>query len=98
MKSIFPIKKRILPGFGPTLGYTMFYLSLMVLIPLSSLAVNSAGMTWDVFISAVTSPRVMASYRVTFGAALVAAVINALLGTLTAWVLVRYRFPGKRLI
>jgi sulfate transport system permease protein len=80
------------------MGYTIFYLSLIVLIPLSALVFKTAGMTWEAFISTVTSPRVVASYRVTFGAAFAAALINAVFGTLTAWVLVRYRFPGKRLI
>jgi sulfate transport system permease protein len=95
----FPLKKQhVLPGFGPTLGYTIFYLSLIVLIPLSALVINTAGMTWEAFITAVTSPRVMASYRVTFGAALIAALINAVFGTLVAWVLVRYDFPGRRIM
>jgi sulfate transport system permease protein len=79
----FPLKKQhVLPGFGPTVGYTIFYLSLIVLIPLSVLVINTAGMTREAFITAVTSPRVMASYRVTFGAALIAALINAVFGTL----------------
>lgn len=95
----FPLKKQhVLPGFGPTLGYTIFYLSLIVLIPLSALVINTAGMTWEAFVAAVTSPRVMASYRVTFGAALIAALINAVFGTLVAWVLVRYDFPGRRIM
>jgi len=94
-----PFKKQhVLPGFGPTVGYTIFYLSLIVLIPLSVLVINTAGMTWEAFITAVTSPRVMASYRVTFGAALIAALINAVFGTLAAWVLVRYDFPGRRIM
>ena len=91
-------KTQILPGFGPTLGYTIFYLSLIVLIPLSSLVLKTAGMTWEAFIAAVTSPRVLASYRVTFGCALIAATVNAVMGSVVAWVLARYRFPGKRLI
>jgi sulfate transport system permease protein len=70
----------------------------MVLIPLSALVFRTAGMTWGSFMATVTSPRVMASYRVTFGSAFVAAVINAVFGTVTAWVLVRYRFPGKRIV
>jgi sulfate transport system permease protein len=95
----FPLKKQhMLPGFGPTLGYTIFYLSLIVLIPLSMLVINTAGMTTEAFITAVTSPRVMSSYRVTFGAALLAALINAVFGTLVAWVLVRYDFPGRRIM
>ena len=87
----------VLPGFGPALGYTIFYLSIIVLIPLSALVFKSATLTWPQFLLAVASPRVVASYRVTFGAALLAAGINALFGVLVAWVLVRYRFPGKRL-
>jgi sulfate/thiosulfate transport system permease protein len=88
----------VIPGFGPTLGYTVFYLSIIVLIPLSALVFKTAGLTWAEFLTAVASPRVVASYRVTFGAALLAAVVNAVFGVLVAWVLVRYRFPGKRLI
>ena len=91
-------KRGVLPGFGPTLGYTVFYLSFMVLIPLSALVFRTAGMTWGSFMATVTSPRVMASYRVTFGSAFIAAVINAVFGAVTAWVLVRYRFPGKRIV
>lgn len=90
--------RSVLPGFGPSLGYTVFYLSMIVLIPLSVLVFKTAGMTWQAFVEAVSSPRVMASYRVTFGSALLAALINAVFGTITAWVLVRYRFPGKRII
>lgn len=88
----------VLPGFGPSLGYTVFYLSLIVLIPLSALVFKTAGLTWAEFLAAVASPRVIASYRVTFGAALLAAAVNAAFGVLVAWVLVRYRFPGKRII
>ena len=91
-------RRSVLPGFGPTLGYTIFCLSLIVLIPLSALVFKTAGMTWQAFTAAVTSPRVMASYRITFVTAFVAALINAVFGTLVAWVLVRYRFPGRRLI
>jgi sulfate transport system permease protein len=91
-------KQHVIPGFGPTLGYTIFYLSLIVLIPLSALVINTAGMTRKAFVAAVTSPRVMASYRVTFGAALIAALINAVFGSLVAWVLVRYDFPGRRIM
>jgi sulfate transport system permease protein len=90
--------RNILPGFGPTLGYTVFYLSMLVLIPLSALVFNSAGLSWGEFWNTVSAPRVVASYRLTFGAALFAAVVNAFFGILVAWVLVRYRFPGRRLI
>jgi len=91
-------KSSVLPGFGPTLGYTIFYLSLIVLIPLSATFLKSTLFTWDQFWEAVTAPRVLASYRLSFGAALIGALINAFFGLLVAWVLVRYRFPGKRLI
>ncbi len=89
---------RVLPGFKLSLGFTLLYLSLIVLIPLSALVVNTLGMSWDAFWSTVSSPRVIASYRLSFGAALVAATVNALFGTLLAWVLVRYDFPFKRLL
>ena len=95
---LFKRQNNVLPGFGPTLGFTVFYLSLIVLIPLSALVFRTAGLTWGEFISTVTAPRVLASYKVTFGSAMIAAVINSIFGVLVAWVLVRYRFPGKRLI
>jgi sulfate transport system permease protein len=88
----------ILPGFGLSLGCTLFYLGLVVLIPLSTIFIKAFGMTWERFWAVVTSPRVLASYRISFGAALVAAIINTVLGLLVAWVLVRYRFPGRRII
>lgn len=88
----------VLPGFGLTLGYTIFYLSLLVLIPLSTLFVKSFTLGWEEFWSTVTSPRVMASYRLTFGASLVAAIINSVFGFIVAWSLVRYTFPGRRFI
>lgn len=91
-------KPSVLPGFGLTMGFTIFYLSLLILIPLSGLFWKSASLTWVDFVEIVTSPRVMASYRLSFGAAFIAALINAAFGFLVAWVLVRYRFPGKRLI
>lgn len=88
----------ILPGFGPSLGYTLFYLSIIVLIPLSALVFKTSSLTWQQFVEVVTHPRVLASYQVTFGAALAAATVNAVFGLLTAWVLVRYRFPGRKLV
>jgi sulfate transport system permease protein len=91
-------QNNVLPGFGPTLGFTIFYLSLIVLIPLSALVFRTAGLTWGEFISTVTAPRVLASYKVTFGAAVIAASINAIFGVLVAWVLVRYRFPGRKIV
>jgi sulfate/thiosulfate transport system permease protein len=89
---------RVLPGFGLSLGYTVVYLSLVVLMPLSAAFIKTAELTWSQFIAIVTSPRVMASYRLTFGASLGAALINAAFGFVVAWVMVRYRFPGKRFI
>lgn len=89
---------NVLPGFGPTMGYTLLYLSLVVLIPLSALVFRTAGLSWNDFLEAVVAPRVLASYKITFGSALAAAGINAVFGVLVAWVLVRYPFPGKRLV
>ncbi len=88
----------IIPGFGLTLGYTVLYLSLIVLVPLSALFLRAAAQPIESFWHAVTEPRVMASYRLTFGASLIGAVINAFFGFIVAWCLVRYRFPGKRII
>jgi sulfate transport system permease protein len=93
-----PRTKRVLPGFGISLGYTLLYLSLIVLIPLSALFLKAAGGGWEFFWNSVTAPRVMASYRLSIGASFVAASINAVAGLVVAWVLVRYRFPGKRII
>jgi sulfate transport system permease protein len=90
--------KRVLPGFKLTLGYTLFYLSVIVLIPLSALVFKTFTLTWEQFVQAVSSPRVMASYQLTFGASLIAATVNAVFGLLVAWVLVRYSFPGKKII
>lgn len=90
--------KRVLPGFKVTLGFTLFYLSVIVLIPLSALVFKTFTLTWEQFVSAVTSPRVVASYQLTFGASFLAALVNAVAGLLVAWVLVRYSFPGKKII
>ena len=90
--------KRVLPGFKITLGFTLFYLSVIVLIPLSALLFKTFTLTWEQFVSAVSSPRVLASYQLTFGASFLAAVVNAVFGLLVAWVLVRYSFPGKKII
>ena len=90
--------RRVLPGFRLTLGYTLFYLSLVVLIPMSALFFKTFSLTLDQFWAAVTSERVMASYRLTFGASLIAALVNLVFGLLLAWVLVRYSFPGKKLV
>ncbi len=95
-----PAKKpgRVIPGFGISLGFTLFYLALIVLIPLSAVFLNTSTMSWADFWATVTSERVMASYRLSFGASLIAAAINVVFGGIVAWVLVRYQFPGKRFI
>ncbi|HEY4317194.1 MAG TPA: sulfate ABC transporter permease subunit CysT [Herbaspirillum sp.] len=89
---------RVMPGFNLSLGFTLFYLGLIVLIPLSAVFLKTFTMTWPAFWAAVTSDRVVASYRLTFGASLLAALINVFFGGVVAWVLVRYRFPGKKVI
>jgi sulfate transport system permease protein len=93
-----PSRHSVLPGFRLTLGFTLFYLSLVVLVPLSTLFVRGAGLGLAGFWAAVASPRVVASYELTFGASLVAALVNAAFGLVVAWVLVRYRFPGHKLV
>ncbi|MEG6589274.1 sulfate ABC transporter permease subunit CysT [Paenibacillus barengoltzii] len=90
-------KRGVLPGFGLTMGFSVLYLSLIVLIPLSALLLNSTGLTWEKFWNIATDPRVLASYRVSFVTAAVAGLIDAVLGLLLAWVLVRYDFPGKNI-
>jgi sulfate/thiosulfate transport system permease protein len=90
--------RKVLPGFNLTLGYTLLYLSLIVLIPLSALILKTFTLTWDQFWVAISSPRVLASYRLTFGASFIAAVVNVVFGLLVAWVLVRYSFPGKKIV
>jgi len=92
------LPRRVLPGFGLTLGYTMVYLSLLVLIPLSAVFVRSLGSGWGHFWEVVTAPRVIASLRLSFGASLLAALINVVFGLIVAWVLVRNTFPFKRLV
>jgi sulfate transport system permease protein len=89
-------RHSVLPGFGLSLGFTLLYLGLVVLIPLSTLFWRSSGLGWGGFWHAVTAPRVVASYRLTFGASLVAAAVNGAFGLVVTWVLVRYRFPGRR--
>jgi sulfate/thiosulfate transport system permease protein len=91
-------KRRSLPGFGLTMGYTVVYLSLVVLIPLAGLVVMSTRLSWDEFVALTTSKRAIASYRLTFGAAAIAATVNVVFGTLLAWALVRYRFWGRTVI
>jgi sulfate transport system permease protein len=91
-------RRRVLPGFGLTLGFTLLYLSLIVLVPLSTLALRTAFMGWGPFWATVTSPRVLASYRLTFGASLAAAALNGVFGLVVAWVLARHRFPGQKVV
>ena len=91
-------RPSVIPGFGITFGFAMVYLSLIVLIPLGALMVRSASLGWDEYWRLALDPRTLAALRTSFGASLAAAVINAVFGLILAWVLVRYRFPGKRLI
>jgi len=91
-------KPSVLPGFDLALGLTLMYLTLIVLVPLSATFLKTFTMTWPAFWEAVASPRVVASYKLTFGASLAAAVVNAVFGLLVAWVLVRYEFFGKRIV
>ncbi|MFO1154109.1 MAG: sulfate ABC transporter permease subunit CysT [Rhodospirillales bacterium] len=91
-------RASVLPGFSLTLGLTIFYLVAIVLLPLSALILKAAGLGWSGFLDAALTPRALAAYKLSFGAALVAAAINAVSGVLVAWALVRYDFPGKRLI
>jgi sulfate/thiosulfate transport system permease protein len=91
-------KHSVLPGFGLTLGFTVLYLSLIVLLPLAALLLRTTSMGWPAFWQATTDARALASYRVSFGSALIAALLNALFGFVVAWVLVRYRFPGRKIV
>jgi sulfate transport system permease protein len=92
------IRRRVLPGFAPTMGFTLFYLSLLVLIPLAAVFLKSADHGFEAFWAAATSPRVIASYKLSFGASLLAAGINLVFGLMLAWCLVRYDFPGRKLV
>jgi len=101
VKMKFPIwgkQKSIIPGFGLSLGYTLFYLGILVFIPLSAVVAKTTGLTWGEFVETVTTQRVMASFRLSFLTAFAGASINAVFGFLVAWVLVRYRFPGRSII
>ena len=91
-------KRKAIPGFGLTLGYTLFYLTALVMIPLTALVFKSLELTFAQFWAAISSPRVIASYQLTFGASFLAATVNLFFGLLIAWVLVRYSFPGKRIV
>jgi sulfate/thiosulfate transport system permease protein len=92
------VRRRVLPGFGLTMGITLLYLSLIVLIPLATLPARTFTMSWQAFRDTVTDPRVVASYRLSLGASLAAAAVNAVFGGLVAWVLARYSFPGRRVV
>src|SRR6187397_2185151 len=91
-------RRRVLPGFGLTLGFTLSYLTLIVLIPLLVLFIQAAGVGWTKLWAELSNPRTLAAFRVSFGTAFVAALVNAVFGVLIAWVLVRYRFPGRRFV
>jgi sulfate transport system permease protein len=91
-------RQSIIPGFGLTMGITLLALSVVVLVPLSAVFITSAGMGWDDFLAAALSRRALAAYRLSFGAAAAAAAVNAVFGLLTAWVLVRYDFPAKKVV
>ncbi|WP_029008661.1 sulfate ABC transporter permease subunit CysT [Azospirillum halopraeferens] len=91
-------KPSVLPGFGLALGFTVTYLSLIVLIPLAALVAGAAGLGWEGFLAVATGPRVVAAFKVSFGTAFVAACLNAVFGLVVAWVLVRYDFPGRRVV
>ena len=101
LRAVTPVwarRRTILPGFGLTLGFTLAYLSLIVLIPLSAMFVKASTLGWTQFWRVVMEPRSLASYRLSFGASFLAALVNAVFGFVVAWVLVRYRFPGRRLL
>ena len=91
-------RHSVLPGFDLALGFALLYLSLIVLVPLSAAFLKTFTLTWQQFLDATTTPRVVASYKLTFGASFLAAMLNAFFGLIVAWVLVRYRFPGRRLV
>src|ERR1700758_65098 len=91
-------RHSVLPGFNLSLGFALLYLCLVVLIPLSAVFLKTFTVSWGTFVGTATSPRVLASYRLTFGASLLAALVNGVFGLLVAWVLVRYRFAGKRVV
>ena len=91
-------QRQVIPGFGLTMGFSLLYLGFILLVPVASLLLYTATMSWADFWAAVSHPQVLASYRLSFGASLLAATINLVFGALVAWVLVRYEFPGKRLL
>ena len=89
---------NVIPGFGITLGFTTFFLCAIVLIPLSALVLKAGGMDFSRFLEVITSPRAVASYRLSFGASMVAALVNMVFGFIIAWTLVRYDFPGRKFV
>ena len=91
-------KKTIIPGFSLTLGYTMLYLSIIVILPLSMIFFNTFSMSWSEFYETISHPRAVASYKLTLGSSLAAGLINVVFGTIIAWVLIRYEFPGKKIV
>jgi sulfate transport system permease protein len=91
-------QQSVIPGFGLTFGYTLFTLSTLVLIPLAALVIKTAGLDWQQFLNVLLDPRAIASYRLTFGGAFLAAAINGVFGFIIAWTLVRYEFPGRRFL
>ena len=91
-------KPSVIPGFGLTLGFSLAYLTLIILIPLSGLAWRSAALGWAEFWAIATDPRVVKALQLSFGASLIAAAVNVVFGSIVAWVLVRYRFPGRRIV
>jgi sulfate/thiosulfate transport system permease protein len=92
------VHRRVLPGFGLTLGFALTYLSVLILLPLAATVIKTAGLTWAEFWAHISAPRVLASYRLTFGASFLAALMNVPCGVILAWVLVRYPFPGRRIM
>lgn len=92
------INRRVIPGFGLTMGFTLTYLTLLVLIPLSAVFIRTSGMGWEDFWKAISSPQVVSAYKVTFGVSFYAALTNAFFGFIVAWVLTRYQFPGRKLV
>lgn len=93
------VKKRsVIPGFGLAMGYALLYLSLLVLIPLAGIFLKTATLSWAQFWETISAPRALASYRLSFGASFIAALLNTFFGLIVAWVLVRYRFPGKKIV
>lgn len=98
IKPLFLSRPSVLPGFGVTFGFTVFYLSIIVLIPLSGLFIKTAELGWEKFFALLTETRVLHAYKISFGISFLAAAINTLFGLIVAWVLVRYRFPGKRIM